>query len=161
MLGILDTEELKSVDLSNYKPEETDKTSFTFDELRAIKLTLINNPDIYVKDSTKTNYEVNGVSYPVWTESPDYMLGNLDELIAQKGIELKISGIVRPREDATATSISGAIGYTKALTDKILAMNEESEIIKQQKATPDHNVLTGLRYERTHYTPETIGDGRL
>lgn len=158
MLGILDTDELKSVDLTNYKPEETDKTSFTFEELRGLKLTLINTPDIYVKDTTKTNYEVNGVSYPVWTESSDYVLGNLDTMLAEKGIELKVSGIIRPREDATATSISGAIGYTKALTDKILAMNEESEIIKQQKATPEYNVLTGLKYERTHYTPETIKD---
>ena len=158
MLGILDTEELKSVDLTNYKPEETDKTSFTFEELTSMRLTLVNNPDLYVKDGTKTNYEVNGVSYPVWTENSDYLVGNLDSILAEKGIELKITGIIRPREDATASSISGAIGYTKALTDKLLAMNSESEIVKQQKATPDYNVLTGLKYERTHYTPETIGD---
>ena len=158
MLGILDTDELKNIDLTNYKPEETDKTSFTFEELRGMKLTLVNNPDIYVKDANKTNYEINGVSYPVWSESSDYVLGNIDGILAEKGIELKISGIIRPREDATAASISGAIGYTKELTDKILAMNEQSEIIKQQKATPEYNVLTGLKYERTHYTPETIGD---
>ena len=158
MLGILDTEELKKVDLTNYTPEETDKTSYSFDELMGMKLTLINNPDVYVKDTSKTPYEVDGKSYPIWTEDTNYVLGNLDELLKEKGIELKISGIIRPREDATASSISGAIGYTKALTDKILSMNEESEIINQQKATPDYNVLTGLKYERTKYTPETIKD---
>ena len=160
MLGILDTEELQSVDLSNYKPEESDKISYTFDELMGMKLTVLNAPDIYVKDTSKTAYKVEGsdTEYPIWTQSSDYVLGNIGALLDEKGIDLKISGIIRPREDATASSISGAIGYTRALTDKILEMNENSEIIKQQKATPDYNVLTGLKYERTHYTPETIKD---
>ena len=160
MLGILDTEELQSVDLTNYKPEEDDKKSYTFDELLGMKLTVLNNPDIYVVDSNKTPYTVEGSEkeYPVWKENTDYVLGDIGKLLDEKGINLKISGIIRPREDATASSISGAIGYTRDLTNKILEMNENSEIIKQQKATPDYNVLTGLKYERTHYTPETIKD---
>ena len=160
MLGVLDTEELQSVDLSNYKPEESDKVSYTFDELMSMKLTVLNTPDIYVKDTNKTPYKVSGseTEYPIWTESSDYVLGNIGSVLEEKGIELKISGIIRPREDATASSISGAIGYTRDLTNKILEINENSEIIKQQKATPDYNVLTGLKFERTHYTPETIKD---
>ena len=31
-------------------------------------------------------------------------------------------------------------------------------MINQQKEVPTHNVLTGLPFERTYYTPETIGD---
>ena len=160
MLGILDTEELQSVDLSNYTPEETDKTTYSFDELMGMKLTILNTPDIYVKDTSKTPYKVEGsdTEYPIWTQNSDYVLGNIGDLLEEKGIDLKISGIIRPREDATASSISGAIGYTRALTNKILEMNEASEIIKQQKDTPEYNVLTGLKYERTHYTPETIKD---
>ena len=38
----------------------------------------------------------------------------------------------------------------------ILEMNSESEVINQQKQTPEYNVLTGLKFERTHYTPENI-----
>ena len=162
MLGILDSEDLKNVDLSNYKPEETDKISYSFDELLNMKLTILNTPDVYVQKTNsngeKIYYTVDGKNYPIWTENPDYVLGNIDSLLEEKGIDLKISGIIRPREDATATSISGAIGYTKALTDKILERNENSEIIKQQKSTPNYNVLTGIKYERTHYTPETIKD---
>ena len=158
MLGVLDTKELQSVDLTNYKPNEDEKQTYTFDELMGMKLTILNTPDIYVKDTNKTPYTVNDTEYPIWTQSSDYVLGNIGNILEEKGIELKISGIIRPREDASASSISGAIGYTRALTNKILELNENSEIIKQQKATPDYNVLTGLKFERTHYTPETIKD---
>ena len=160
MLGILDAEELQDVDLQNYEAKETDKKTYTFDEIMDMDLVLLNKSDVYVQDTNKTPYTPEGSdkSYPVWKESSDYALGDIDELLDEHGIKLKISGIIRPREDATAASISGAIGYTKALTDKILSMNEESEIIKQQKETPEYNVLTGLKYERTKYTPETIGE---
>ena len=160
MLGILDTEELQDVDLQNYKAKESDKKTYTFDEIMDMNLVLLNKSDVYVQDTDKTPYTPEGSdkSYPVWKERSDYALGDIKELLDEHGIKLKISGIIRPREDATATSISGAIGYTKALTDKVLAMNEESEIIKQQKETPEYNVLTGLKYERTKYTPETIGE---
>ena len=160
MLGILDTEELQNVDLQNYEAKETDKKTYTFDEIMDMNLVLLNKSDVYVQDTDKTPYTPEGSdkSYPVWKESSDYALGDIEELLDEHGIKLKISGIIRPREDATAASISGAIGYTKALTDKILSMNEESEIIKQQKETPEYNVLTGLKYERTKYTPETIGE---
>jgi putative ABC transport system permease protein len=77
--------------------------------------------------------------------------------VQENGIELKIAGIVRPKKGVAATSISGAIGYTKALTDYILEQNAESKIIDQQKnKTPDYNVLTGLKFERTVYTKENI-----
>ena len=160
MLGILDPEELKKVDLKNYEASDTDKKTYTFDELLGMNLMLLNKSDVYVKDTSKTNYTPAGSdkSYPVWKESADYALGDIKELLNEHGIKLTVSGIIKPRKDATATSISGAIGYTKALTDKVLAMNEESEIIKQQKETPEYNVLTGLKYERTKYTPETIGE---
>ena len=76
--------------------------------------------------------------------------------VAENGVEIKIAGIVRPHEGAAATSISGAIGYTKELTDYILNKNAKSEVINQQKATPKVNVLTGLAFERTVYTRENI-----
>ena len=35
-------------------------------------------------------------------------------------------------------------------------LNTKSDVINQQKATPEYNVLTGLKFERTHYTRENI-----
>ena len=162
MLGLLDQEELDDIMAELMQNKEYDAEPiepFSFDELMGMNIVLINTPDLYVvKDAENATYTVDGSDekYPIWIENPDYTLGNLETLLSEKGITLKISGIIRPRVDATATSISTPLAYTYKLTEKVLAMTEDSEIIKQQKATPDYNVLTGLKYERTHYTPETI-----
>ena len=164
MLGLLDQSELESImkDLMTDKKVEYDPIDpFTTKELLDLKLMLINAPDLYEKKDVKTegnSYTVKGSDekYPIWVENPDYTMGNIEPILEEKGIELKISGIIRPRVDATSTSISTPLAYTAKLTDKVLAMTKESEIIKQQQETPDHNVLTGLKFERTKYTPETI-----
>ncbi len=48
-------------------------------------------------------------------------------------MDIKIVGIIRPKENVKATSISGAIGYTKQLTDYIVNENSKSDVIVAQK----------------------------
>ncbi len=159
MLGILDQSELEDIMSNLMSGGEYDTTPidpFTFDDFLGMTFRLLNTSDFYEKNGS--TYTVDGKEYPVWRDVRSDLLGyDQTKFVTENGIELKISGIIRPQEDATATSISGAIGYTKGLTDLILEMNAESEIIAQQKATPDYNVLTGLKFERTTYTKETIG----
>jgi putative ABC transport system permease protein len=130
---------------------------YTLDDFLGMKFYMLNSSDFFEK--TGKTYEIDGKTYPIWSdkrENPMFTDDTRASFVAENGTELVISGIVRPRPGATATSISGAIGYTKALTDMILDMNTKSEVINQQKETPEFNVLTGLKFERTHYTPETI-----
>lgn len=97
------------------------------------------------------------MEYPVWADNRETFIDEAQaRYVTENGTKLRISGIVRPREGATASSISGAIGYTKALTDYILDQNTKSDVLNQQKATPEYNVLTGLKFERTEYTRENI-----
>ncbi|MBO5845367.1 MAG: ABC transporter ATP-binding protein/permease, partial [Clostridia bacterium] len=132
---------------------------YTLDDFIGMKFRLLNTSDFFVKNTDESDtYEVDGVKYYTWSDIREDFAFDQEKFVTENGEELVISGIIRPKAGATATSISGAIGYTKALTDKILALNLESEVINQQKATPEYNVLTGLKFERTHYTPETIGD---
>lgn len=65
---------------------------------------------------------------------------------AQNGIELKISGIIKPKEGANNANVNTAIGYTGALTDVIISRTDDSEVVKAQLATPDVNVLTGISF---------------
>ena len=159
MLGLLDQSELEGLMeelMTNKNVEQEPVEPYTFEELMGTKIVLVNTPDLYVKKDG-TTYEVEGTEYPVWMENPDYTVGDLEGILEDKGIELKISGIIRPKVDATATSISTPLAYTSKLTQSMLAKTDESEIIKQQRdLTPDYNVLTGLKFERTNYTPETI-----
>ena len=43
---------------------------------------------------------------------------------------VKVVGVVRPKKGAIASSIGGAIGYTKALTETLLAHSENHEAVK-------------------------------
>ena len=163
MLGILDQSELDDIMsalMTNGEYDTTPIEPYEIDYFLGMNFYLLNTADFYEK-TENTYISANGTVLPIWNDIRDdveYVSdeSKLHEFIKSNGTELTISGIVRPRVDATATSISGVIGYTKELTDFILEANEKSEVINQQKEHPTANVLTGLEFERTHYTPETI-----
>ena len=154
MLGILPQDELADI-MKELMTEGTYESAhmeeYTLDDFLGMKFRMLNTSDFFEK--TDKTY---GDGYHEWNDIRDDVGFNREKFVTENGTELIISGIIRPRDGVTATSISGAIGYTKGLTDLILQMNTESEIINQQKATPEYNVLTGFKFERTHYTPATI-----
>ena len=160
MLGILDpdniAEEMAEVMSGKYEPDNL--PPYTFEDVMGMSILLMTTEDFFVEDESKTPYTVDGKEYPVWKDIRESYDFDRNAYVAENGVELKISGIIRPKQGASATSISGAIGYTKELTDYILRENAESVVIGQQKETSTINVLTGLPFERTHYTPETINE---
>lgn len=157
MLGVLDQSELEGImkDLmTDGSYDTTPMEPYALSDFLGMEFLLLNTSDFYAKKDNAT-YTVNGTEYPIWYDMRNGAF-NQSEFVTENGTKLVISGIVRPKEGATATSITGAIGYTKALTDLILEQNTKSEVIHQQKETPDHNVLSGLKFERIPYTRENI-----
>ncbi len=157
MLGVLDQSELEGImnDLmTEGKYESSHMEPYDLNEFLGKEFLLLNTSDFYAKREGAF-YTANDKEYPIWY---DMRNGAFDQesFVTQNGTKIVISGIVRPREGATATSISGAIGYTKGLTDYILEQNTKSEVLGQQKETPNHNVLSGLSFERVPYTRENI-----
>jgi len=71
----------------------------------------------------------------------------LSVLYDNAGFDLKVVGVLRPNENAVATSLDGAIAYTTALTDYVMNQNKEAEILKEQMADPTKDVITGLPFE--------------
>ena len=63
------------------------------------------------------------------------------------GIKLKISGIIRPNEEATSSMISGSIGYTSALTKYVITESQDAPAIKAQKENPSMDVVSGLPFK--------------
>lgn len=62
------------------------------------------------------------------------------------GIPLKVTGIIRPKEDAVGQMLTGSIGYTSMLTEYVIAHSAESEIVKAQQASPDKDIISGLMF---------------
>ncbi len=159
MLGVLDQSELEEIMnklMTEGKYDSSHMEPYDISEFLGREFLLLNTSDFYAK-KTGDVYTVDGEEYPIWYDMRNGLFEQ-DKFVKENGTKIVISGIVRPKEGGSATSISGAIGYTKALTDHILALNAQSEVIAQQKKTPEYNVLSGLKFERTPYTRENIGE---
>ena len=157
MLGILDQSELEDVMeklITEGKYESENIPPYELTDFLGMEFLLLNTSDFFAKREG-LSYTVDGKTYSIWH---DQRKGVFDQesFVTENGTKLVISGIIRPREGATATSITGVLGYTKGLTDMILEQNKVSEVLNQQKETPDYNVLTGLKFERIPYTRENI-----
>ncbi len=161
MLGVLPQDELEEIMtelMQNGTYESAHNQEYTLDDFLGMKFYMLTDSDFYT--TSGGTYTVNGKTYPKWHDMREYGFGSITEeqFITENGTELVISGIIRPKESASATSISGAVGYTKDLTDFVLKKNLESKIITQQKETPNNNVLDGSNFERIKYTKANIGD---
>jgi len=147
MLGMLDPDEMTAMMAAMMVGEKyeanTAGLSFTYQDFYDLDLFLAYNSDFY--EETGDRYDANGASLPLWGDKRDkegFEAGSLRE----KGMNLKIVGVIAPNPDASSTSISGSIGYTAALTKAVLAKVDDSAIVKQQIAHPTHDVLTGLPF---------------
>ncbi len=128
-LGLKDQKELKN--FSEGKPIEKADVSFSYDELLALRYRVILDTDYYVYNEELGCWEDKSKD----TKYMEELLGN--------ALELKVVGIVRPKDGVAATSISGTVGYTKELTEYILAETMKQDIVKQQLADPEVDVMTG------------------
>ena len=128
-LGLKDQEQLKN--FTEGKEIEDDGTVYTYDELLDLTYKVILNTDYY-----KYNEELG--YWEDFRESSVYL-----EEILENALELEVVGIVRPRPDAVATSITGTVAYTKELTEYIIRETAQQDIIKAQQEDPEIDVLTG------------------
>ncbi len=64
----------------------------------------------------------------------------------KKGIKLNICGVIKPNEDTETVFINQPVGYTKALTDYLIAYTEKSEVVKAQRANKIRSVLNGRSF---------------
>ncbi len=161
MLGVLPMEEIEEImkDLMiNGEYESSHMQEYELSDFLGMEFRMLNTSDFFEK--TGITYTADGKTYNTWQDIRK-LPGWEDRqaaFVTENGTTLKISGIIRPREGVSATSISGAIGYTKALTDHILDLNTQSEPIIQQKATPYNNILNGESFDRVPYTVENIDE---
>ena len=60
---------------------------------------------------------------------------------------VKIVGIIRPKEDANAATLTGAIAYTSALTAHIIDYADKNDLVTMQMENKDTDIFTGLPFE--------------
>ncbi len=63
------------------------------------------------------------------------------------GLDIKVSGIIRPNPDATSAMLTGTIGYTNALTEHIIENNKQADAIQAQLDKQSLDIFTGLPFK--------------
>ena len=140
-LGLRDYSELDNLVTQFSNGEDVDTPdnlgSYSYDDILGITFKLINSTDRYEYDE----------EYKVWrdkTDNTEYMKN-----IVANGEDLKIVGIVQPKEGATSTMLSTGICYPASLTNHVMENATNSKIVQDQLANPEVNVITGKRFDDT------------
>lgn len=147
-LGLKDQEEFQKIMSSAAKGEiyEAEDTSYTYDELLSKTFKLVMPSDYYQYDKESNTWKD--------MQEDDAYMKNL----VNSGSDIKIVGIIRPKEDSLATSMTGSIGYTSPLTEYVIQKTGESEIVKQQLADQNVDVFTGIAFDNGEKTELTMDD---
>ena len=144
-LGIKDQKELEELykKVQNKEEIENKEMSFKYDELIGLSYKLMLNTDYYTK--------VNGI----WvdkSEDESYIKSKLEN-----SEEIKIVGIVKQNEEWTgASSSTGGVLYTNELEKYVINKINDSEIVKEQKANPDTNIITGLKFSDEEFSMDKL-----
>ena len=125
---------------------ELEKTSWSYEDILGIDFRVIPSCDKYQKS---------GEGYIDATETETGLKYLFD---SDNAIKLKVVGIIRKSDNAVASFMNGAIGYTSALTEYVIDRAAESELIKAQKENPEVDVISGLKFpvEGEEITEEEI-----
>lgn len=134
-MGLRDSAELDDM-VKKFAAEEeitapTDIEQPSYDQILGATFKLVSATDYYVRDD----------EFGVWKDKSDDTAYMRD--LVSKGEDVKIVGIVQPREDATATMLSSGINYPTSLTNHVIDQAASSAIVKDQLASPGTNVFTG------------------
>ena len=140
-LGLRDYSELDSLVTKFSNGEEVESLenlgSYSYEDILGKSFKLVNSSDCYEYDE----------EYKVWRdkkENTDYM-----KKLVQNGEDLKIVGIVKPKEGASSSMLMSGIYYPASLTDHIIENAKNSKIVQEQLANPEINVFTGKDFNAT------------
>ncbi len=63
------------------------------------------------------------------------------------GVPLKVTGIIRPNEDAVAGMLTGRIAYTHLLTEHVIEKAADSPVVQAQLTNSTTDIFTGLPFK--------------
>ena len=111
--------------------------SWTFEEICNMEFKTILNSDCYSYDE-KTG---------LYTDLRETDAGL--KYLYDNGLVLKVTGIIRPNEDASTTMLTGSIAYTSKLTEYVIEQAKGNEAIEAQLADNTTDIFTGLPFKDT------------
>ena len=135
-LGFITKEQYTSAKNQLANKQDGEDFTLSYEDMLQKTFYLVPSSENYVKNKNGSYSQI---------KNPEY---DTDGLM-NKSIPLKVTGIIRPKEDAKNATINTAVAYTNLLTNYVIDRANESAIVQAQKNTPEINVLNGVHFNAT------------
>ncbi|MBF1091011.1 MAG: ABC transporter ATP-binding protein/permease [Solobacterium sp.] len=135
-LGFITKEQYTSAKNQLANKQDGEDFTLSYEDMLQKTFYLVPSSDNYVKNENGSYSQI---------KNPEY---DTDGLM-NKSIPLKVTGIIRPKEDAKNATINTVVAYTNLLTNYVIDRANESAIVQAQKNTPEINVLNGVHFNAT------------
>lgn len=132
-LGFITKEQYMSAKNQLANKQDGEDFTLSYEDMLQRTFYLVPSSENYVKNENGSYSQI---------KNPEY---DTDGLM-NKSIPLKVTGIIRPKEDAKNATINTVVAYTNLLTTRVIDRANESAIVQAQKNTPEINVLNGVRF---------------
>ncbi len=145
-LGLKPQEELDEIlkAVKEGRKPNIKESSYMFSDLLNLTFKLVLKADLYEQNKSGSGYEL-------MENDQEYMKKLLSQCV-----DLKVTGIIRPNEDAVAQSIRGVVCYDSSLIEYIINETNSKEIVKKQLANPKVDVFTNLPFMSEDLTMESL-----
>ena len=111
----------------------TEEVSFEYDEILSLRFMLVLPQDCYEKDD--------GGVWRDMRSDKDFMTSAVEN-----GVPLKVTGIIRPSDEGMGAGQYGSVAYLPELVEYCINEINDSEIVKDQLASPDTDIFTGIAF---------------
>lgn len=135
-LGFITKEQYTSAKNQLANKQDGEDFTLSYEDMLQKTFYLVPSSENYVKNENGSYSQI---------KNPEY---DTDGLM-NKSIPLKVTGIIRPKEDAKNATINTVVAYTNLLTNYVIDRANESAIVQAQKNTPEINVLNGVHFNAT------------
>ena len=135
-LGFITKEQYTAAKNQLANKQDGEDFTLSYEDMLQKIFYLVPSSENYVKNENGSYSQI---------KNPEY---DTDGLM-NKSIPLKVTGIIRPKEDAKNATINTVVAYTNLLTNYVIDRANESAIVQAQKNTPEINVLNGVRFNAT------------
>ena len=135
-LGLKSKEEIDALaDAAFNKTQlEISEQSWSFEEICDMDFRVVFSANCYIPDEISGSY----------TDLRETQAGL--KYLYDNGLDLKVSGIIRPKEDVSAAMLNCTIGYTSKLTEYVIEESKDSPAILAQLDAPETDIFIGLPF---------------
>lgn len=138
-LGLREEKELEDMMAKIAEDEKVEDIGtpmeYTYEELLDIPLKLVNASDTYKYNE---KYDI----YEDMSEDETFM-----KKVFEDSEDLKIVGVVCAKEGTTSMNLSTGVAYTKELTQHVIDVASQSDVVKKQLEDREVNVFSNKRFD--------------